>query len=69
MPLVNSVYNANKCFAFLGPEIWKLLLEEVKQKGSLDAFKNGIKKLSPTNCPCRSCKDFLHGVVLLQELT
>ena len=43
MPLVNSVYNGNKSIAFLGPEIWELFLEEVKQKESLKAFKDNIK--------------------------
>ena len=43
MTLVNSVYSGNKSIAFLGPKIWELFLEEVKQKESLKAFKDAIK--------------------------
>ena len=65
MPLVNSVYSGTESIAFLGPNIWELIPEEVKQKESLNAFKDAIKKWSPTNCPCRLC-NFLHGVGFLQ---
>ena len=66
MPQVNSVYNRTESIAFLGPKIWELIPEEVKQKKSLNAFKDAIKKWSLTNCPCRLCKKCLHGVGSLQ---
>ena len=44
MPLVNSVYNGTESIVFLGPKIWELIPEEVKQKESLNAFKDAIKK-------------------------
>ena len=65
MSLVNSVYNGIESIA-LGPKIWELIPEEVKQKKSLNALKDAIKKCSPTNCPCRLCKKILHGVGFLQ---
>ena len=43
MPLVNSVYNGTGSIYFLGPKVWELVLEEVKQKESLIAFKDAIK--------------------------
>ena len=66
IPLVNSVYNGIERITFLGPKVWELIPEEVKQKESLNAFKDAIKKWSPTNCPCRLCKYILHGVGFLQ---
>ena len=44
MPLVNSVYNGTEIIAFLGPKIWELIPEEVKQKKSLNVFKDTTKK-------------------------
>ena len=44
IPLVNSVYNGTESIAFLGPKIWELIPEEVKQKESLNAFKDEKKK-------------------------
>ena len=64
MPLANSVYNGPESIVFLGPKAWGLVPEEIKQKESLNAFKDAMKKWSPTNYPCSSCKDFLHGVGL-----
>ena len=52
MPLVNSVYNGTESTTFLGPKVWELVPEVMKQ--------------IETNCPCKSCKDFLHGVGFLQ---
>ena len=67
MSLVKSVYNGTESIAFLGPKIWDLIPEEVKQKESLNAFKDAkMQKWSPANCPCRLCKKYLHGVGLLQ---
>ena len=43
MPLVNSVYNGTESIVFLGPKIWELIPEEVKQKESLNAFKDAKK--------------------------
>ena len=34
MPLVNSVYNGSESIGFLGPKVWELVPEEVKQKES-----------------------------------
>ena len=44
MSLVNSVYNGTEIIALLGPNVWELVPEEVKQKKSLNAFKDAIKK-------------------------
>ena len=67
MPLVNSVYNGTESIAFLDPKLWELVPEEVKQKESLNVFKDEIKNgHRPTNSLCRLCKNFLHDVGFLQ---
>ena len=46
MPLVYSAWNGAENIAFLGPKIWELIPEEVKQKKSLNNLRDAIKKLS-----------------------
>ena len=46
MSQVNSVYNGTESILFLGPKIWELNPEEVKQKESLNSFKDETKKWS-----------------------
>ena len=51
MPLVNFVYNETESIAFLGPKIWELILEVVKQKKSLNNFKDTIRKIVANKLP------------------
>lgn len=64
-PQANSVYCGTESISYLGPRIWDIVPEEIKQKNSLNSFKESIKMWVPTNCPCRLCKVYLDGVGLL----
>ena len=47
----------------LGPKVWNLIPQEIKESESLDIFYSKIKKWTPSNCPCKLCKRFrLHRV-------
>ena len=61
-PKVNSVYNGTESVSFLGPIIWDLVPNELKDIGNLAAFKKAIKKWSPEKCPCRLCKVYINNV-------
>ena len=43
----------------LGPKIWKLVPDEIKNASSLLFFKSRIKTWTTDNCPCRLCKTFV----------
>ena len=58
-PKVNSIYNDTKRVPFLGPKIWDLVPNELKDIGNLAAFKKAIKMLSPQKLPCSLCKDYV----------
>ena len=47
-PQVNIVYHGTK----------SIVLEEIKQKNSLNNFKESIKLWALISCPCRFCKVF-----------
>ena len=64
-PKVNSVYNGTESVSFLGPIIWDLVPNELKDIGNLAAFKKAIKKWSPEKCPCRLCKVYISNVGII----
>ena len=61
-PKVNSVYNGTESVSFLGPIIWDLVPNELKDIGNLAAFKKAIKKWSPEKCLCRLYKVYISNV-------
>ena len=61
-PKANSVYNGTQRVPYLGPIIWDLVPNELKDIGNLAAFKKTIKKWSPEKCPCRLCKVYSSNV-------
>jgi len=62
IPNVRTVYNGTESISFLGPKIWNIVPEELRDLESLELFKTRIKKWVPENCPCRICKNFVQGV-------
>ena len=58
-PSANTVWNGQETISYLGPKIWNMVPEEIKQKPSLFAFRREIKQWVPSNCPCKICKNVL----------
>ena len=56
---VKSVFHGSESISYLGPKIWDFVPLELKELTSLNAFKKGIKKWQPKNCPCRLCKQYV----------
>ena len=48
--------------SFIGPKIWDIVPTELKEVKTLSAFKSGIKKWWPQNCPCGLCKRYLPNI-------
>ena len=59
VPNVKSVFHGSKSISYLGQKIWDIVPLDLKQLTSLNAFKKGIKKWQPKNCPCRQCKQYI----------
>ena len=62
IPRVNTVYKGDDSLRHLGPLIWEILPDKLKQCPSLTRFRTEIKKWVPFNCPCRLCKDYIPGI-------
>ena len=52
IPNVKSVYHGTKRLSHLGPRIWNLVPDKLKQLSDLYEIKNWM----PKNCLCRLCK-------------
>ena len=64
---VNSVSHGTESESYLGPKIWDLVANEIKE--SPNGFKFKIKRWIPEGCPCRICKIYLGqvGFIITQK--
>ena len=63
---VRSVYNGIDTLSFLGPKIWLIIPDDIKNVDNIKEFKRKIKMWKPTKCPCRLCKIYIPGVGYIQ---
>ena len=59
---VRTVKYGTETLAHLGPKIWALIPDNIKEEKSVNAFKTKIKNWQPTACPCKLCKTYVNGV-------
>ena len=62
LPNPNTVNFGTESIRFLGPKIWNIIPDDIKNVSPLSVFKQKIKSWNPSNCPCRLCKDYIQGV-------
>ena len=61
-PPIGTVFQGSKNFSFLGPKIWNILPNRLKNANSIEAFKMQIRKWKAENCPCLLCKVYVRNV-------
>ena len=49
---VNSVWHSTESVSYLGPKIWYLVPNEIRDSESLNGFEFKIKRWAPEGCPC-----------------
>ena len=64
-PVVKGVYYETESILYLGPKIWDILPEKLKNIDNLEHFKKEIKTWKPDNCPGRLCKVCIESVGFL----
>ena len=62
---IHSVFSGTESLKFLGPKVWALVPDEMKQLETLGKFRNAIKQWKPISCSCRLCKRCIHRIGLL----
>ena len=64
-PRVNTVLWGTETLRNIGPKIWDMLPQVIKDSSSLNSFKSRIKQWKCHNCPCRLCKTYITGLGFL----
>ena len=59
---VHTTRYGTETLAHLGPKIWDLIPNNIKELNSLKLFKTKIKQWKPDKCPCKLCKTYVFGV-------
>ena len=59
---IKTVNYGSETISFLGPEIWELIPNNIKNSESLNIFKKNINQWIPTSCPCRLCKVYIENL-------
>ena len=59
---IRTVYNGTETLTFLGPKIWAIVPDWIKESNTILLFKQRIKKWKPIGCPCRICKIYLNKI-------
>ena len=68
IPKVRRVLKGSNSIRFYDPNIWNLVLEEIRYTNSLENFKNKIRRWKANDCPCRLCKNGIPNVGFLEIL-
>ena len=64
-PIVKTAYHGTESLSYLGPKVWDILPEKLRNMDNLESFKKEIKTWWPDNCPRRLCKVYIEGVGFL----
>ena len=59
---IRTVAYGTETLSFMGPKIWSLVPNELKEIKTLTEFKRKIKLWKVENCPCRICKTYVAGL-------
>ena len=62
IPPERTVFSGTESIKFLGPKIWELIPDEMKELGNLWEFKRAIKLWKPTSCPYRLRKQYFYRI-------
>ena len=57
---VRTVIYGRETIKNLGPKIWSIVPNDIKEATSLIQFKSKIKKWKPEGCRCRLCKSYVY---------
>ena len=47
---------------YLGPKIWSIIPDEIRESASLETFRQKVKLWKLDSCPCRICKKYIAKV-------
>ena len=63
--IIKTVHYGTETITYLGPKIWSIIPDEIKESASLETFRQKIKLWKPNSCPCRICKTYVTTAVFV----
>ena len=52
---IRTVHYGTETITYLGPKIWSIIPDKIRESASLGNFRQKIKLWKPDSCPCRIC--------------
>ena len=62
---VRTTTYGTETISVLGPKLWAMLPDDIKNANNLTEFKRKIKAWYPESCPCRLCKPYIQSIDFL----
>ena len=59
---IKIVRYGTETITYIGPKIWSIISDEIRESASLETFRQKIKLWKPDSCPCRICKKYIANV-------
>ena len=59
---IKTVNYGSETISFLGPKIWELIPDDIRNSESLNIFKKNINQWIPASCPCKLCKVYIENL-------
>ena len=53
---IKIVRYGTETITYIGPKIWSIISDEIRESASLETFRQKIKLWKPDSCLCRICK-------------
>ena len=61
-PPIKSVHFGEDSLKYFGSKVWNMIPSNMIQVENINVFKSLIRNWTPDKCPCRLCKQFIHGI-------
>ena len=59
---IKTVRYDTETITYLGPKIWSIVPDEIRESASLETFRQNIKLWKSNSRPCRTCKKYIANV-------
>ena len=56
---IKTVRKTTETITYLGPKIWSIVQDEIKESASLETFRRKTHLWKTNNCPCRIFKKYI----------
>ena len=62
IPETKTVSFGLESIRYLGPKIWMLIPDELKESSTVELFKKRVRESKFKKCPCKLCKTYIKGL-------